>query len=188
MKEGEQAVRLDLRNLAEFALQPLGTLQSGLTQGVRCLEHDERLLAFRKHPLEFEGRLCHGIAGHDETLDRRIRGYPRDAVNAGRREHQVEAGDPVPGVQYVQKEPEQFGRDDDTHELRRPLAEPVGHQRPGMIAYRDEHTTDGSGGNLGVLRPRVSGRSRGRAALHRSIRESGGHGRSLAGGKPRRRV
>ena len=29
-EQGEQAVRLDLRNLAEFPLQLLGTLQSGL--------------------------------------------------------------------------------------------------------------------------------------------------------------
>ena len=114
-KEGEQAVRLDLRNPAELPLQLLGTLQNGLAQRVRRFEHEERLLAFGKHPLEFEGRLRHGIAGHHETLDGRIRGYPRGAVDAGQCEHQVDACDPVPDLQYVQKEPKQLRRNDDIH-------------------------------------------------------------------------
>ena len=146
------------------------------TQGVRRFEHEERLLALGKHPLEFEGRLRHGIAGHHETLDGRIRGYARGPVDAGQGEHVEDGGDPVPGLQHVQKDATRR-RETTIFMMRRPLTDPVGPQRPGMIAYRHEHTTDVCGGDPSVLRSRISGRSGGRAALHRSIRESGGRGR-----------
>ena len=84
----EQAVSLDARNLGELALEPIGGAQRRQPQGIRRLEHEQRLLALGKQPIEFGRGARHGIAGHDQTLDRRIVGDLQGAVDAGRRQEQ----------------------------------------------------------------------------------------------------
>ena len=53
-------------NLVEFALEPVGGAQRGRAQRVRRFEHEQRLLAFGKHAIEFARGLRHRIAGHDQ--------------------------------------------------------------------------------------------------------------------------
>ena len=93
--EVEEAVSLDLRNPGELVLESVGGAQRGEAQGIRRFEHEERLLALGKQALELERGARDGIAGHDQTLDRRIIGHAQGAVDSRRGEDQEYARDPA---------------------------------------------------------------------------------------------
>ena len=106
----EQAVNLDPRNLGEFVLELVGGAQRGKAQRIRRLEHDERLLAFRKQPIEFGRGARHRIARHDQPLDRRVIGDLQGAVDARGREYQERAGNPAAHSQNAGEKFYDFGR------------------------------------------------------------------------------
>ncbi len=120
--EIEQAVRLDLRNLGELPLQPVRGSQRGKVQWIRRFEHDQRLLALGEQTLELERGSCDGIAGHDESLDRRIVRHPQGAVYARCGQKQERARNDAPRSKYTEEELNYLGRSGHTHERARMIA------------------------------------------------------------------
>ena len=110
-KQSHDALRLDPRDLAELLLEVAGPLQDGRRPGIRRLQHDERLFAFRKHLLELIRSLRRGVAGDDEPIDGRIRRDAGGAINARHCEDYKDPHDHVAHAQYASKDFQEPGRD-----------------------------------------------------------------------------
>ncbi len=107
--EVEEAVGRDVRNLGEPALESVGGAQRGEAQGIRCFEHDERLLALGKQTIEIARGERDGVVGHDQAIDGRIVGHPQGAIDARRGEEQERSGDPGSRTQNVEEELNNLG-------------------------------------------------------------------------------
>jgi hypothetical protein len=90
--------------------ESVGGAQRGKAQRIRRFEHDKRLLALGEQTIEIERGARQGIAGHDQTLDRRIIRHPHGAGYARRGEDQECAGDPASRSQYAEEDLNDLGR------------------------------------------------------------------------------
>src|SRR3569833_1938183 len=102
-EEGDQAMRLDLRNFRELLLQVIRGAQDFGAQWIRCLQHQESLLAFGVHVFEVHRGPGARITGHDETADRRVRGDLQGAVDSSGGEDDEDADDPEPCAQHAEE-------------------------------------------------------------------------------------
>ena len=111
----QETVGLEMRNLRQFLFEPVRRAQCPEAEGVRCFEHDERLLALREQPVEFEGGARHRIACNDQALDGGVVGDLQGAVYSRGRQHEEQTGDPASRCQDADKELNDFRRSSHTH-------------------------------------------------------------------------
>ena len=100
---------LDPWNFCKFALKGVGGAQRRQPQGIRRLEHEQRLFALGKQAIEICRGACHGISGHDQALDCRIVGDLQGAVDTGGRQQQEKGCNPAPQLQDAAEEGNVFG-------------------------------------------------------------------------------
>ena len=94
---------LYVRDFRELVLEMIGGAQDVGTQGVRRLQHEERLVAFGEYLFEFGRGSRHRIAGNDQAIDGRIGGYPQGAVDTCRSEEHESADDPESRTQHAEE-------------------------------------------------------------------------------------
>ena len=95
---------LDVRDLGELLLESVGGAQNVGIQGIRRLQHQEGLLALRVDAFEVHRRARHGIAGHDEAVDRRVRGDLGGVIDAGCCQDHENGHDPEPRAQHAEED------------------------------------------------------------------------------------
>src|SRR6202044_3138306 len=93
--EIQETVSLDVGNLRESLFEPIGGAQGLEAEWVRRFEHDERLIALGKQPVEFGSGARHGVAGDDQTLDGGIVRDLQRAIYSRVRQHEKQAGNPA---------------------------------------------------------------------------------------------
>src|SRR5438552_8700633 len=94
-EEVEEGVCFDTLDTLDTVFELLCRAKGRGGARVWPLEHDQRLLALGKQPIEFYGRLCGGITGDDQAVNCGVVGDPRGAVDAGCRQDDEDADDPA---------------------------------------------------------------------------------------------
>ncbi len=113
--KGEEAVRLDVWNLCQVALEPARGVQRRGAQRIRRFEHEQCLIAFRIDLLEIGRSLGQRIPADGQAVDGGIVGDLQGAVDSGGRQDREGGDDACAKSQQTQEDPEHLGRGGHTH-------------------------------------------------------------------------
>ncbi len=120
-----------MRNLRELAFEVICGAQRVGTQGVRCLEHEQRLVPFGKHAFEFGSGARHRIVGNDQAVNGRIGRQSQGTVDTRCGQEHEGTDDPEPRAQHAE---ENLMHEQGSHSIKGCAHRRLGYRRAGMIA------------------------------------------------------